>query len=670
MIQSTNSRKVGKSPSLHFIAPFVITLSFAVSLGAQEKSALEVEEVVVSDIRSERSEVSTPASIVIIGREEIEKSGAAHLTEVLRARGGVQVSDTFGDGTGASVSVRGFGETSNANTLVLVDGRKLNNNDIGDPDLNSIPLNDIERIEIVQGSAGTLFGDQAVGGVINIITRRPEKLRAEINARAGSYSRRGGHASLSQKLDNGVYYRLSAEGSETDNYRDHNESNLRSLFATAGYEYATGDVFVELQNVDERLETPGALFADEVAADRQQSVSNFANDFANTETNVQRVGIRQTITDWLSFEAEGTNREVESEFVLSGRTFAGTPSDQSRHLIGFTPRLIVAYPTRNGDLLLTVGHDLELFDYNLSTVFGNQDNEQKIRGTYFQAVVPVHRKLSLTIGARNAKVENDLSDDFTFPAGIEIDDSEFLTELGFAFRPNDAWRFFARRDESVRFAKVDEYLDPEPGTILRTQTGVSYELGAEWSNGGHNARVVAYRLDIDDEIAVVPGVGFFGFPANTNLPKTRRDGLILLVGAQVMDRLRILGDYSYVDARVEEGPVQGNRVPLVAEHILRLAGEYSPAPEWRLFGEIQYVSDKVFSGDFDRQLETLSGYTVVNLKGDYRYQNVTVEARVNNVFDEEYSEFGARATRGASEVPSFFPAPERNFWLSVRLDFD
>lgn len=676
MFQPTQTDRAGGPLRPCRVASLFLTFAVALPAAAQEKSALEVEEVVVSDIRSERSGVSTPASIVVISREEIEASGATHIADVLRGRGGVQVSDTFGDGSRVAVGIRGFGETANANTLVLVDGRRLNNNDIGVPDLNSISINDIERIEIVQGSAGTLFGDQAVGGVINIITRRPEEFRARIEGRGGSYSRRGVHGSLSQKLDNGIYYRLSAEKRASDNYRDHNASDVRSVFAISGFEYANGDVFAEFLHVDERLETPGALFADEVAADRRQVVPALAGDFANTETTVERIGIRQAVTDWLSLEAEGTNREAQTDFLLSFRTFPGTPGEQSRHLIAFTPRLIAAYPTGNGEVLITLGHDLELFDYKISSAIGVQENEQKVRGNYVQVVVPVHPKLSITVGARDAKVENDLRDSFTFPAGVAIDDSEFVTELGMSFRPTNQWRLFARRDESVRFAKVDEFLDPVPGTILQSQTGVSYELGAEWTNGWHDARVVVYRLDLENEIAAVPGVGAFGLPANTNLDPTRRVGVILAGGIQASDRLRLSGDYSYIDARVVEGPLDGNRVPFVARHNLRFATEYNVTARWRLYGEVQAISDRVFSGDFDRQLDTLPGYTVVNLKTDYRYDNWTFEARINNVLDKEYSDFGARATIfppptfTAQAVESFFPAPERNFWLSVRYDFD
>ncbi|MFA7592969.1 MAG: TonB-dependent receptor plug domain-containing protein, partial [Thiohalobacteraceae bacterium] len=144
--------------------------------------AVRLEPVVVSATRSLQSSVPTPAAISIIDRTEIEASGALQITEVLRGRGGVQLSDPYGDGSRAVIGMRGFGENAAANTLILVDGRRLNNSDLAAPDLNSIALKDVERIEIIHGSAGVLFGDQAVGGVINIITRVPRTFSAEVSA--------------------------------------------------------------------------------------------------------------------------------------------------------------------------------------------------------------------------------------------------------------------------------------------------------------------------------------------------------------------------------------------------------------------------------------------------------------------------------------------------------
>jgi iron complex outermembrane receptor protein len=502
------------------------------------QSVTEVAPVVVSATRSERSEVSIPAAIQIITRDQFVNSGARNVAELLRGRGGVQVFELFGDGSRPTIGMRGFGETAHGNTLIMVDGRRLNNTDIAPPDIAAIALKDVERIEIIQGSAGVLFGDQAVGGVVNIITRRARGLVAEAGVSAGSYDRRGADVSLSHRLDNGWSYRVSGEKSKSDNYRRNNERSYRNFLARLGYEHSSGRVFAELQQVDEELDVPGALFRAEVAADRRQAVPGFEQDYVDTDTLSGRLGLQQALSDNLSLEMELANRKSDVDFLQSFRGFPAGPTvnTQERRVTELTPRLVGAWETDNGEVLATAGIDLTHTDYELQSIIGAQTNKQRTSGFYLQTVWPVVPRWSVTLGARYAKVDNDLRDDFTFPAGVDIDDSEFLTEFGVSFRPNDQWRLFARRDENLRFAKVDEYTDPVPGTILRTQTGVSWEFGAEWSKGAHSARVLAWRLDLDDEISTVPGVGAFGLPANTNLDSTRRNGLT--VGSRSLHVIR------------------------------------------------------------------------------------------------------------------------------------
>ena len=171
--------------------------------------------------------------------------------------------------------MRGFGETANANTLIMVDGRRLNNMDIGVPDLNSISLKDVKRVEIIQGSAGTLFGVQVVGGVINIITDTPGDFSAFAEAGYGSYESYNARAGVSHRLDNGFSYRFTLDKKETDNYRDNNALNYENVAGRLGYEHTSGEVFFDFQHVDEDLDTPAALFAAEVAADRRQVTVDF-----------------------------------------------------------------------------------------------------------------------------------------------------------------------------------------------------------------------------------------------------------------------------------------------------------------------------------------------------------------------------------------------------------
>ncbi len=662
--------------ALHrFILAAALLLPTPRALPAGE-SPTALPDVLVSATRSAQSNVTVPASITIISREEIARSGARNLAEVLRGRGSVQVIDSFGDGSRTTVGMRGFGESANANTLIMVDGRRLNNIDISDPDLNSISLKDVERVEIIHGSAGTLFGDQAVGGVINVITRTPERLQAFGEARRGSYDAYELRSGVTQRLENGFSYRASIEKRDSENYRDSNELDYENYLGRLGFEHSSGSAFAELQHVREDLGTPGALFAEELAANRRQAAPGQEANFSDTETTVARIGGQQALGENWSLEAELTNRESESEFLLGFRTLPATDTNlQNRHLTSFNPRLVGAYPTRNGDILITLGHDVEWADYEIRSVLGGQRNDQRTRGTYGQAVVPILPGTSLTFGARHLEVENDLLDDgpfASFPAGRDIDDRKFVTEAGLSFRPDERWRMFVRRDENVRFVKVDEFLFTTPGVPLKTQTGESYEAGVEWADGGHRAKALVYWLDLDDEIAFDPSAGPFGFGANVNLESTRRKGVILEAAWQATARLRLAGTYSYIDARVRSGALKGNRVPLVARHVAFASVDYRLTPSWRVHAEVHGVSERVFSGDFDKVLGELPGYGVVNLLSEVRRGGWTFAVRVNNLLDNEYSDSGARSFDPITFAPveSFFPSPERNFWLSVRYDYE
>jgi len=629
-------------------------------------AATEIPAVVVSAARTEQSTLTTPASITVISREQIEASGARHINDVLRGQGGVQINDLYGDGSRASVDMRGFGDTAGSNTLILVDGRRLNNPDIAAPDLNSIALEDVERIEIVQGSAGVLFGDQAVGGVINIITRKPGALRHTLKLSAGSYNTLQLHAMTSQALDSGLNYLLSLDARESDNYRDHNEASYLNGFGKLGYEYETGSVFGELQYINDELNTPGTLFADEVSTDRRQVSPVYADDFSNAKTAIARVGLVQQLSDKWSLEAELTGRDTNGEFRLT--SIDGT---QDRRVVELTPRFIGFVPAIN-NTMLTLGADAVDSEYKLTTSFGDQVNDQLQSSVYAQAVIPATEVLDITLGVRYAEVENDLQDTGTFaiyPAGIQVDDDVTVGTFGLAIKATENWRVLFRADQNYRFAKVDEYLQPVDQVILKTQEGLSVETGVEWASDSDTAKLLVYQLDLDDEIAYDPNAGFFG--ANINLDKTRRKGIITSGHWQQTKKLGYSASYTYTDAEVLSGPLAGKDIPLVARHSVQLGSDYQLTDKWQLYGELFAISDRVFGGDFDNVLGRLPGYGVINIKAGYDYRDFNIMARINNLLNKEYSDVGQLGfdpnTFAATEA--FFTSPEINFMLTAAWQF-
>ncbi len=624
--------------------------------------------VVVSATRSEQPTVPTPASITVISEDEITQSGARNLAQLLRGRSGVQVRDFFGDGSSGSVfDMRGFGGTASSNTLVMVDGRRLNNGaDIGAPDISTIALKDIERIEIIQGSAGTLFGNQAVGGVINIITRRPQEFHANVDLSLGSYNSRSLTASISNSFDNGLSYRLTAEKRESDNYRDNNSLEYENLVGRIDYEYSNGRVFAEIHKSNEDMETPGALFADELDADRRQSISVYADDFQDTDTTMTRVGLSHNLSENWSFDAELAYRDVDRVFASSFRSGAQPPADQTRDVYTFTPRLIGVVPMNGGEAQLTIGSDIEMTDYYLSSSMGVQEVDQRIYAYYLQGVFPLNDKLSVTAGARRASVRNHITDSFAFSGGENLDDDVTVGTLGVVLRPTQAWRLFARADENFRFAKVDEHTSIWGSTTgLENQTGISYEAGAEWSGANASFKATAYRLDLENEISW-DSVAY----NNVNLDSTERKGWILEARRKLTDNTQIGINYNYVDAEITSGAHEGSRVPLVAEHSASILLDYSPVHALDLHAEVKYVGNQVLGGDFANTFPELDSFTVVNLSGEYRLDGWRFGAKVNNLFDKEYSETGATGfTSGWVLADAYFPSPERNFWLTVGYDF-
>ena len=638
------------------------------------QSATEIPAVVVSAARTEQSTLTTPASITVITRKQIEDSGSTHIVEVLRGQGGVQINDLYGDGSRATVGMRGFAESAGSNTLVLVDGRRLNNPDIASPDLNSIALEDVERIEVVQGSAGVLFGDQAVGGVINIITRKPGALRHSLELSAGSYGMVKFHGMTSQALDNGINYRVSLDARESDNYRQHNESSYLNGFGKLGYDYDSGSVFAEAQYIDDELNTPGTLFADEVEADRRQVNPNFATDFSNSTTTVGRLGMVQALGNNWSFEGELTSRDTDGVFRLSSVFGAETENaTQDRKIQEFTPRFIGFIPALN-NTMLTLGGDAIESDYHLSSRFGDQLNDQSQRSIYAQAVVPATSKLDITLGLRYASVENLIRDTGAFalyPSGVQVDDDVTVGTLGLAIKANENWRVLVRADQNYRFAKVDEFLQPAytptfSPILLETQKGLSLESGIEWTQGGNSVKFIVYKLDLENEIAFDP-VNF----ANINLDDTERRGVITSGYWQTTRRLGFSASYTYTDAEVSSGAFAGKEIPFVAKHSALLTTDYAVSQSWQLYGELVAISDRVFSGDFDNVLGKLPGYGVVNIKAAYQVNDFTFSGRVNNLLNKQYSDVGQLGTDPGTFAPreAFFPSPEINFLLTAAWNF-
>lgn len=635
------------------LRPLKAAIALACCAASTFLAAAEIEEeVVVTATRSPYSVDKVPVRVRVIDAEAIETSAARTVEELLRGEGSLQVRDSLGNGRNVRISLRGLAAGQNA--LILVDGRRLNNSDLSEPDLTDIALKDVERIEVLEGGAGVLFGDQAVGGVVNVITRQGRGEGGRVALGVGSYSARNyqlgyGGAVLDDKLD----YRFSAQKDEAEGYRDETDIDYHHLRGEGGYRYGAGRVFAEVQRTGNDYLLPGALLDVELADDRRQAGDSF-NDYA-IDSTLYRVGIDHNFGEVATLLAAYAKRDEDVRIDGRSLSFGDSRTFQSRKVETFDPRLVMNL----GDWRVTVGSDLEDYDYVLEvdSSFGlsRSDHRHQRRSEYLHAIYSPLETVQVSAGIRRARVDVDV-DGGWFQASY--DDGVTVRQVGLSWRLADNLRFYANRDETFRFALADENVDFMGNVVaLKPQEGVAWELGGEWRVADLALNLSLFDHAIDNEIGYDTGAF-----ANVNFDDTRRRGATLDAVWQVHQRLEARASVTGMSAEFDAGPLDGKRTPGVSETLGKLALAYQFSDDLRFYAEGIYTGPVAI--DMTGDADEIGGYTVYNLAAAYQWRELLVRARLNNVLGKEYTElvtfFG---------MPAYYPSPKENASLSVEYRF-
>lgn len=206
------------------------------------ESAVKADEIVISASKLETSAEKSGLSVTVIGKDKIEKSGASKVYELLREQAGISVSSNSAFGGTASVFIRG---ADSGHTVVLIDGVKVNDptSTTGGFDFANLPLNNIERIEIIRGSQSVVHGSDALGGVINIVTRKAPGSGASVSFGYGRYNNRNASGSVYQRGENtdfsmGLFYEKADGFSKAKAKKgDYEKDGYRNLFFNADGTY-------------------------------------------------------------------------------------------------------------------------------------------------------------------------------------------------------------------------------------------------------------------------------------------------------------------------------------------------------------------------------------------------------------------------------------------------
>jgi iron complex outermembrane recepter protein len=592
--------------------------------------------------------------MTVIKAEEIAHSTANTLPELLFKLGGVNVRNLTGS-PDLQLDLRGFGITGDSNTMVLLDGVRMNENDLSATKLSAIPLQSIERIEILPGSGTVLFGGGATGGTINIITKAPvpNQNTTSLFAGYGSYNtadvRAGGNYS-GEKLG----LALNVGHQESDNYRANNRLRQDNMLGDLRYRDADTSLSLKFGADTQRLQLPGSLNENQFANDPR--AASTPGDWSAREGEFATFSFGRALGA-LNIAADlGFKDNTSTAYFAKS---SPTPYLQiQQHGVVFSPRVRYEFAAFGIDSLMVAGVDWADWNYDRPSAsspdafgapFGRTSSTQQSTGAYVQYTGQLTQTTKLTLGAREQRVtDHQIAD---FPGfGLFTDQTQTQTphaeELALSQALGQRWQVYGKAGTSFRVANVDENGFTATGNLLKAQTARNKEAGVEFRPQGLKLRASVYQIDLDNEIYFSPIVIPFG-GANTNLSPTRRSGAEVSGQWAVSPRVDLAGGFAYQVAKFRTGvyggvDVTNKDVPLVPRQLanLRLS--------WRITDKTQFGATANFVGrqryDND-QSNTFPGmmpaFALLDMKLSQQWREWRFSVAVNNLFDKKYFNYGA-----------------------------
>ena len=647
------------NPRLKPLAALLLAL-FAIPAAAQQLAHLD--EMVVTASRFSESSLTTASNVTTITREDIRDSGAQTLPDVLRYNAGLQVTPLYGSiGTDTSIDMRGFGEGAAQRTLVLLNGLRLNPLDQSNVDWGLIPLNSVERIEIVSGSAAILYGDNAVGGVINIITGK-QRDGASIQAGLGSDNGRQLSASIAKQVDN-LDLALAINHQATDGWRKNNKQERNNLSGRLGVRFDRGEAFVDLGWSSLDLGLPGSLGKAQYENDPRQAAT--IDSYAERRTAFVRPGVTWRLADNLSFAAELGYTEVDNTSWISNW---GSFDQRKTNTVSFTPRLQWDHGLAGLHSKTTLGFDY--YDGELTSDKSASDHgpitktvtiNQTSQAIYLQNQTRLTSDLTLTAGSRYQQVEQSARD--TTGKSIGNDHGGGVGEIGLSYKLAPGFRLFTRAGSTFRFANLDELTVLGPAGFasnpVRPERGTFVDLGGQWTGSDYSLKVTAFSLNMTDEIA-------YNGTENVNMAKTRHQGVDTFASYEISPHWQINAGLNLQKAEFRDGANAGNRIPLVPTNKSTAGLTFKPTTDWNLSLFATHVGARYFGSDTGNADEKIGAYTTADFVAIWRVANWTVRGRVTNLTDKKYVSTGYY---GFGWGNSYYSGEGRAVFADVRYDF-
>ncbi len=639
------------------------------------------DTILVTATRFPERQRGAPIGVRVISAADIEASAASTLPELLSKFGGVHVRDNAGS-PDKQLDLRGFGITADQNTLVLVDGVRINQNDLGATRLSTIPLQAIERIEILPSGGAVPYGAGATGGTIHIITRGPGagERSAAASLTAGSHGLAEMRASANvagERLGLSVH----ANHLESDGYRMNNRLRQDNLLGDLRLGDAGAHVGLKLGADRQRLRLPGVRNEQQFVSDLRGATTPNDYSYRDGESAIlygRYLAGRAELAANLSYRGQVSAIFNDGGFPLFGETklsdYAFSPRLRlSMEPFGVRSALVAGIEVTDGDLKRRIAGS----PAGLANPLSVNTSAQSGNGLYLQYQMRFQQGTSVDLGWRTQRVTDRLMTASIFGPPTDLAKKRNLRAGDIALRHNLSKELavFARAGTSFRLATVDDNGQTATGLLLEPQTASHRDMGIEFTPAGLRLRANYYRIALENEIyfsplALTPAF----FPgANVNLSPTRRAGIELSASWAATRSLDVAGYLNLQRANFRSGvyggiDVSGRDVPLVPRTLAAVRATWRPMHAMQINGAVRFVGEQRYDNDQANQFPRLMpAYALADLNLSYEFGAWRFAGGVRNLFDRKYFSYGIINNFTCATPSCVYPEAGRTMFASAEF---
>ncbi len=620
---------------------YIAGLILASSLAMGQDKVVKLEESVITSENTETTIADIPKNITVLTGEEITQRGAKTVAEALKLVSSVIVKEM--GGADAAFDIRGQGPTAKSNVIVLVDGAPINSIDLSGYQTSNIPVDNIERIEVIPSGGSVLYGDGAVGGTINIVTKAPENKKnyGSLNSEIGSYGLKKQQITYGTKIGEKLLVEVDYLKREKDGYRDYSKDDLESFGFRSRYKLNDGELKFKYNYSKNEFKAPGALTKDEVNDDRTQSNPNAWRIDGKTEKN-------NFVGDYLY------NINSDLEFKLLGRyaheNYSSNGSNYKTEVKYLKPQLKYSYLDEN---YVVFGGDIyqgETKDF----AYGNGKSEKNSLGGFIINSYTIDR-FRFTQGYRRQNIE------YKGDRFVTRKFKEDAIELTGSYLYSDSGSTYVSYTKGFRAPNTDE-INAWAGEFNPQKTE-TYEIGVKDFVGNTYISTSVFYIETENEI-------FYGVNKNDEFNKNRNlDGTSKRKGIEFslehyFNKLTISESITYMKTEFKEG----KDIPGIPNIKGVLNFNYKFNEKLSMNNSWEYYGKSYDSNDEANERDKIDSYLLSGLTFVYDFQDgLVINAGINNLFNEKYYDYVGYSSY--SKTRNYYPAPERNYYIGFKYSF-